>query len=86
MRTHFKHSVELVDREGEIADHLAGVEDFLLAQATSDGRRNASGCAKELESWRTAMIRIEQRGAVAFTCMGVAVLVILLITLFGHLF
>ena len=32
------------------------------------------------------MIQLEQRGAVAFTCMGIAVLVILLITLFGHLF
>jgi hypothetical protein len=32
------------------------------------------------------MIRLEQRGAVAFTCMGVAVMVILLITWFGHLF
>jgi hypothetical protein len=29
--------------------------------------------------------RIEQRGAVAFTCMGIAVAVILLITLLGHL-
>ena len=32
------------------------------------------------------MTRIEQRGAVAFTCMEIAVPVILLITLFGHLF
>ena len=32
------------------------------------------------------MIRLEQRGAVAFTCMGIAVMVSLLITLFGHLF
>jgi hypothetical protein len=32
-----------------------------------------------------AMIRLEQRGAVAFTCMGIAVAVILLIALFGHL-
>ena len=30
--------------------------------------------------------RIEQRGAVAFTGAGIAVLVILLITLFGHWF
>ena len=34
MRNHFKHSIELVDREGEIADVLAAVEDFLLARAT----------------------------------------------------
>ena len=33
------------------------------------------------------MMRLEQRGAVAFTgCMRIAVVVILLITLFGHLF
>ena len=32
------------------------------------------------------MTRLEQRGAVAFTCTGVAVVVILLITPFGHLF
>jgi len=32
------------------------------------------------------MIRLEQRGAVAFTLMGVAVVVILLITIWGHLF
>jgi hypothetical protein len=32
------------------------------------------------------MIRLEQRGAVAFTCMAVAVVVILLITLWGYLF
>ena len=30
------------------------------------------------------MTRIEQRGAVAFTCMGVAVVVILLITLWSY--
>ena len=34
MRNHFKHSVERMDGDGEIADHLAGVEDFLLARAT----------------------------------------------------
>jgi hypothetical protein len=44
---HFKHSVELVDREGNIVDVLAA-EDFLLAQATyqprdSDGQRSAFG-------------------------------------------
>jgi hypothetical protein len=32
------------------------------------------------------MIRLEQRGAVAFTLMGVAVVVILLITIWGYLF
>ena len=37
VRNHFKHSVELVDREGEIADVLAAVEDFLLARAMLGG-------------------------------------------------
>ena len=32
------------------------------------------------------MTRLEQRGAVAFTCMAVAVVIILLITLWGYLF
>jgi hypothetical protein len=32
------------------------------------------------------MTRLEQRGAVAFTCMGVAVAVILLITVWEYLF
>ena len=32
MRSHFKHSVELVDDNGEIVDQLAGVEDFMLAK------------------------------------------------------
>jgi hypothetical protein len=32
------------------------------------------------------MMRLEQRGAVAFTRMGIAMMVILLIILFGHLF
>jgi hypothetical protein len=32
------------------------------------------------------MIRLEQRGAVAFKLMGVAVVVILLITIWGYLF
>ena len=36
MRSRFKHSIELVDERGEIADHLAGVEDFMLARATYD--------------------------------------------------
>ena len=36
MRSRFQHSIELVDESGEIADHLAGVEDFMLAKATYD--------------------------------------------------
>jgi hypothetical protein len=33
-RTHFGHRIDLLDREGEIVEHLAGVEDSLLADAT----------------------------------------------------
>jgi hypothetical protein len=36
VRSHFKHSVELADGNGEIADHLAGVEDLMLVRATYD--------------------------------------------------
>jgi len=39
VRNHFKHSVELIDREGDIVDVLAAVEDFLLAQATYEAAR-----------------------------------------------
>ena len=38
MRSYFKHSVELVDGEGDIVDILAAVED-LLAQATYEAAR-----------------------------------------------
>lgn len=33
-RTHFGHRIDMLDREGEIIEHLAGVEDSLLADAT----------------------------------------------------
>jgi hypothetical protein len=32
-RTHFPHSIDLLDSEGEILEHLAGVQDFEFAQA-----------------------------------------------------
>jgi hypothetical protein len=51
VRNHFKHSVELVDRDGEIADHLAGVEDFMLARATYDAA---------LKRWPKERIRLRQ--------------------------
>lgn len=49
MRTHFKHSVELVDGEGEIADVLAAVEDLLLAQATYEAARQRWPLANALK-------------------------------------
>jgi hypothetical protein len=36
VRTHFKHSVERLDVNGEFAVHWAGVEDLMLAKATYD--------------------------------------------------
>ena len=39
MRTHFKHTVELLDGEGDIVDLLAAIEDFLLAQATYEAAK-----------------------------------------------
>jgi hypothetical protein len=59
VRSHFKHSIELVDREGDIVDVLAAVEDFLLAQATYEAARQRSrlrdndrGCETTIEAAR----------------------------------
>ena len=52
MRNHFKHSVELVDRKGDIVDVLAAVEDFLLAQATYQAAR---------QRWPKERIRLSQQ-------------------------
>jgi hypothetical protein len=51
-RNHFKHSVELVDGEGDIVDVLAAVEDFLLAQATYQAAR---------QRWPKERIRLSQQ-------------------------
>ena len=51
MRSHFKPSVERVDGDGEIADHLVGVEDFLLARATYDAA---------VKRWPKERIRLRQ--------------------------
>jgi hypothetical protein len=34
-RTHFAHSTDMLDAAGELCEHLAGVEDYLLAEALS---------------------------------------------------
>jgi hypothetical protein len=39
LRAPFKHTVELVDRDGEMADLLATFEAFLLLQATYEAAR-----------------------------------------------
>ena len=31
-RTHFAHRVDMLDAAGEIQEHLAGVEDYVLAE------------------------------------------------------
>jgi hypothetical protein len=31
-RTHFAHSIDMLDAAGEIQEHLAGVEDYMLAE------------------------------------------------------
>jgi hypothetical protein len=51
VRNHIKHSVELVDREGEVADVLAAVEDFLLVRATYEAAR---------QRWPMEHIRLRQ--------------------------
>jgi hypothetical protein len=51
VRTHFKHSVERVDGNGDVADHVAGVEDYLLAKATYDAA---------VKRWPEARIRLCQ--------------------------
>jgi len=32
-RTHFAHRIDMLDATGEIQEHLAGVEDYILAEA-----------------------------------------------------
>ena len=52
MRSYFKHSVELVDGEGDIVDILAAVEDFLLAHATYQAAK---------QRWPKERIRLANR-------------------------
>jgi hypothetical protein len=33
IRTHFAHRIDMLDADGEIQEHLAGVEDYLLAES-----------------------------------------------------
>jgi hypothetical protein len=55
VRNHFKHSIELVDREGDIVDVLAAVEDFLLAQATYEAAK---------QRWPKERIRLSQQARI----------------------
>ncbi len=55
VRSHFKHSVELVDDYGEIVDQLAGVQDFMLAKATYEAA---------LKRWPKDRIRLCQEARI----------------------
>jgi hypothetical protein len=55
MRTHFKHGIEIIDGNGDITEHLAGVEDFLLAKATYDAA---------LKRWPKERIRLCQEARI----------------------
>jgi hypothetical protein len=44
--THFAHSIDMLDAAGEIQEHLAGVEDYLLAEAVWLARTPSPGRMK----------------------------------------
>jgi hypothetical protein len=39
-RTHFAHRIEMLDAAGEVQEHLAGVEDYILAEAVWQGHHS----------------------------------------------
>jgi hypothetical protein len=52
VRSYFKHSIERLDGNGEIADHVAGVEDFILARDTYEAA---------VKRWPQERIRLRQQ-------------------------
>jgi hypothetical protein len=57
--THFAHRIDMLDAVGEIQEHLAGVEDYILAEAggvkqSRGGRVRPSFCAKARGLFMTA--------------------------------
>ena len=61
-RTHFGHRIDMLDREGELVEHLAGVEDSLLADANYEAAlrrwpKVASSSGKAPGSFATAASR-----------------------------
>jgi hypothetical protein len=56
-RTHFGHRIDMLDREGETIEHLAGVEDSLLADATYEAA---------LRRWPKVAIILRQGARVLF--------------------
>jgi hypothetical protein len=59
-RTNFAHRLDLLDDDGELLEHLAGVDDFILADAlprSSAGPMQRSCYAEERASFTTAAAR-----------------------------
>ena len=57
-RTHFGHRIDMLDREGELVEHLAGVEDSLLADATYEAALADATYEAALRRWpKVAIIR-----------------------------
>jgi hypothetical protein len=48
-RIHFKHRLDMIDAQGEIMEHLAGIDDFELADALYEAA---------LKRWPTANIML----------------------------
>jgi hypothetical protein len=63
-RTHFAHRIDMLDAAGEIQEHLAGVEDYILAttywpkhygaRQSRGGRAQPSFCGRARELFRIA--------------------------------
>jgi hypothetical protein len=56
-RTHFNHRIDMLDDDGEILEHLAGIEDFALAEATWQAA---------VKRWPKAAIMLRQGSRVVF--------------------
>jgi hypothetical protein len=61
-RTHFIHRIDMLDDDGEILEHLAGVEDFALAEATWQAA---------IKRWPKAAIMLRQGSRIVFDCRKV---------------
>jgi len=46
-RTHFAHRIDMLDAAGEVQEHLAGVEDYILAEPYG-GKRSRGGRKRSL--------------------------------------
>jgi hypothetical protein len=58
-RTHFSHRIDMLDDDGEILEHLAGVEDYTspwrpMKPQSSGGRKQPSCYANPQGSFTTA--------------------------------